>query len=190
MKENRPKIGVGVAVIQSGLILLGKRKSSHGAGEWAFPGGHLEFGETFEECAKRELLEETGLKALSLRVGPWLSNIFGPDKHYITFVVFVDRFEGNLQLLEPHKCEGWEWFKLGQLPTPLFPPIISLFKLVPDHKNFHKDLRPDFSVQQSAESDGNLHQVVELERKAGREKMGQIPENFCGRVLDRDHRAK
>jgi hypothetical protein len=54
---------------------------------------------------------------------------------------------------------------------------------VPDHKNFQKNLRPDFSVQQSAESDGNLHQVVELERKAGREKMGQIPENFCGRVL-------
>src|SRR3989344_9276678 len=53
---------------------------------------------------------------------------------------------------------------------------------VPDHKNFQKNLRPDFSVQQSAESDGNLHQVVERERGAGREKMGQIPENFCGRV--------
>ena len=56
---------------------------------------------------------------------------------------------------------------------------------MPDHKNFQKNLRPDFSAQQSAESDGNLHQVVELERKAGREKMGQIPENFCGRVLGR-----
>ncbi len=56
-------------------------------------------------------------------------------------------------------------------------------RLVPDHKNFPESLCPDFSVQQSAESDGNLHQVAEIERKAGREKMGQTLKNFCGRVL-------
>ena len=61
----------------------------------------------------------------------------------------------------------------------------SSLALVPDHKNFQRNLRPDFSTQQSAESDGNLHQVVELERKAGEEKTGQILENFCGRVLEK-----
>jgi lipoate-protein ligase A len=58
--------------------------------------------------------------------------------------------------------------------------------LVPDHKSFQRDLRPDFSGQQSAENAGNLHQVVEFERKVGLEKMGQIPKNFCGRVLGPD----
>jgi lipid-A-disaccharide synthase len=53
--------------------------------------------------------------------------------------------------------------------------------LVPDHTNFHKNLRPDFSDQHSAECDSNLHQVIE--REAGKKKMGQIHENFCGRVL-------
>ena len=59
---DRPKVGVGVAVFQEGRILLGKRKGAHGDGEWGFPGGHLELGETVEECARRELFEETGMQ--------------------------------------------------------------------------------------------------------------------------------
>lgn len=57
-------VGVGVAVIicRQGKVLVGRRKGSHGGGAWAVPGGSLEFGETVEECARREVLEETGLR--------------------------------------------------------------------------------------------------------------------------------
>ncbi len=126
----RPKVGVGVIVFNEGNILLGKRKGSHGAGTWAAPGGHLEFGETVEECACRELLEETGLKALSWRLGPWVNDVMEQTKHYVTLFVFVDRIEGDVQLLEPDKCEGWQWFERHAIPTPLFPSVESLMKKV------------------------------------------------------------
>lgn len=130
----RPRVGVGVAVIKNNKILLGRRKGAHGAGDWSFPGGHLEFGETVEDCAKRELAEETGLNALSLRLGPWVDNLIDEDKHYVTLFVFVNDFEGDLKILEPEKCEGWSWFECNALPFPLFPPVDSLINKIGHEK--------------------------------------------------------
>ncbi len=127
-KAERPKVGVGVAVISDGKVLLGKRKGSHGAGCWSLAGGHLEFGETVEECAKRELWEETGLVASSFILGPWTNDLIEGTKHYVTLFVFVDKFTGHLELKEPHKCEGWEWFEWKHVPTPLFSPVIQLIE--------------------------------------------------------------
>jgi len=61
------KIGIGIFVFKNGKLLLSKRKGSHGAGEYASPGGHLEFGESIIECAKRECREETGIKIKNVR---------------------------------------------------------------------------------------------------------------------------
>lgn len=127
--KQRPRVGVGVVVIKNNRILLGKRRGTHGDGSWSLPGGHLEFGEDVEACAARELTEETGLTPLSLQLGPWTSDVM-EDKHYISLFVFVHDFEGKLQLLEPHKCEGWEWFESDALPSPLFPPFQSLLRKI------------------------------------------------------------
>lgn len=121
------KVGVGVVVIKDGNVLIGQRINSHGTGNWSFAGGHLEYGETIEECAKRELLEETGLIAESIHLGTWTNDIID-GKHYVTLFVFVDDFKGEVQLIEPHKCLGWQWSSWDALPTPLFPPIRSLIK--------------------------------------------------------------
>lgn len=127
VKKN-PLVGVGVVIIKDRKVLLGKRKGAHGLGDWSFPGGHLEFKESVEECAKRELEEETGLKALSVKLGPWTEDVMETDKHYVTLFVFVGRFTGELKLLEPHKCERWEWFGWNELPSPLFLPVKSLIE--------------------------------------------------------------
>jgi mutator protein MutT len=122
----RPKVGIGVIVADGSRVLMGKRKNAHGNGTWGFPGGHLEFGESPEECAARELLEETGLKALSIKQGHWSNDVIEGSKHYVTLFMIVDRFEGSVQLKEPEKCEGWEWCEWESLPEPLFPPVVTL----------------------------------------------------------------
>lgn len=67
-----PKLGAVAIVIHQGYVLLVKRKNNPNAGLWGFPGGHVELGETGLECAKRELLEETGITANPLN---YLTNI-------------------------------------------------------------------------------------------------------------------
>jgi 8-oxo-dGTP diphosphatase len=121
------RVGVGVLVVRQGKILLGKRKGSHGAGEWALPGGHLEFGESVVDCARREVLEETGLTIDRPKPGPFSSDLF-PEigRHYVTLFVIADSPDGEPELREPEKCEGWEWFRWSELPTPLFAPLRSL----------------------------------------------------------------
>jgi 8-oxo-dGTP diphosphatase len=42
----------------------------------------------------------------------------------------VHEFSGELQLLEPHKCDGWLWFDCHALPTPLFSPVQSLINKI------------------------------------------------------------
>lgn len=130
MEEKRPKVGIAIIVIKDRTILLGKRLGTHGSGKWAAPGGHLEFFETPESCACRELLEETGLEATRILPGPWANHTFDGDKHYVTLFMIVTEFSGIPQVLEPHKCENWDWFTLDNLPEPLFDTIQSLVETV------------------------------------------------------------
>ena len=121
------QIGVGVLVMRAGLVLLGERTGAHGAGTWAFPGGHLEYGESPEDCARREVLEETGLQVRNLHAGPFTSNVFPVEgRHYITLFVLAHSTSGTPEVREPTKCLRWEWFAWSELPQPLFPPVASL----------------------------------------------------------------
>jgi len=129
MENNRPKVGVGVAVIKDNKVLLGKRKNAHGEGTWSFPGGHLEYKESWEECAFRETLEETGLAIKNIRFGTVLNDIFHEEqKHYITIIMLSDYDSGKLELMEPDKCEKWEWYTWDKLPDALFVSIENLLK--------------------------------------------------------------
>ena len=129
MAHDRPQIGTGVIVRKGGKVLLGMRKGSHGHGVWSFPGGHLEFGEEVEECARREVEEETGATISIVRRGPFTNDIFHEERrHYITLFVVADYVSGKVEAREPDKCEQWEWFGWADLPQPLFLPIQNLLR--------------------------------------------------------------
>jgi len=127
--DRRPLVGIAVIVIKDNRVLLGKRKSSHGAGTWAFPGGHLEFNESITACAVREVGEETGLRIKNLRCGPYTNDIFEAEsRHYVTLFVLADYDSGTPQVKEPHKCEKWKWSKWPPKLQPRFLPIENLLK--------------------------------------------------------------
>ncbi|MDP3996498.1 MAG: NUDIX domain-containing protein [bacterium] len=136
MDEKRPKVGIGVMIFKDGKVLLGKRKSSHGAEEYAWPGGHLEYMESVEECAKREVLEETGMKIKNVKFLRLLNFKDYAPKHYIDIGVTADWKSGEPKVREPEKCESWSWYKLQNLPVPLFKALPSYFEALKTGKNF------------------------------------------------------
>ncbi|OGZ68766.1 MAG: hypothetical protein A3D44_02100 [Candidatus Staskawiczbacteria bacterium RIFCSPHIGHO2_02_FULL_42_22] len=119
-KELRPKVGIGVIVVKDGKILLGKRKNSHGDGEYAGTGGHVEYMESFEECAKRETLEEAGIEIENIRFLCLVNVKDYAPKHYVDIGLVADWKSGQPTVLEPDKLEGWDWYDVDNLPSPLF----------------------------------------------------------------------
>lgn len=129
MHEQRPHVGVGVLIINKDTVLLGKRKGSHGSATWAPPGGHLEFQESFEQCAQREVVEETGLHVDALRFASCTNDIFAQNnKHYVTIFMLAHYTQGHPRITEPDTCEEWQWFSWDNLPTPLFLPLQHLLE--------------------------------------------------------------
>jgi 8-oxo-dGTP diphosphatase len=120
---NKPyaKVAVVIIVIKDNKILIGKRLVEVGRGMWGLPGGHLEYGENIESAAKRELLEETGLKAdlklVNITNDPKTEE---PYDHYIHFVFEASNIQGEPVNTEPDKCAGWEWFSPNDLPDDIF----------------------------------------------------------------------
>jgi 8-oxo-dGTP diphosphatase len=116
--------GVGVVVQNSqGQILMKKRQNSHGENEWALPGGKVEFGESFEDCALRELKEETNLNGQKAEVISLSNQRKYLDKriHCVIIGVRVQIFENcQPQNMEPEKCQELAWFVLDNLPENIF----------------------------------------------------------------------
>ncbi len=139
MKEEkqRPKVGIGTFILKDGKVLLGKRKGSHGHGEYAFPGGHLEYMESFEDCAKREIAEECGIEVKNISFH-FVANVkkYAP-KHYVHIGLIMDWKSGEPKVLEPEKCESWDWYDMNNLPEPLFEMCVLSFKAYNDKKNYY-----------------------------------------------------
>lgn len=126
MAEHPPSANVGVAVMvtHQNKLLLMRRANSHGAGTWAMPGGHIDYGETPEAAAVREVREETGVTIADCAFRGISNDIFEAEhKHYIT-LWFVARYvAGEPRLNAPDEMSDVGWFDWEQLPQPLFLPL-------------------------------------------------------------------
>ena len=104
-----------------------------GAGLYALPGGHLEFGESLENCAERELMEETGIAETSGACVVCWDNAVDVDAGYHYVIGFV-RLQTAQEpaTMEPDKCEDWFWARWSSgdaldAQELAFPPSEELF---------------------------------------------------------------
>jgi len=82
---DRPIIGVGVVVLRADGILLIKRGNPPRQGTWSLPGGAQKLGETVEECAVREVQEETGLQVSLIGLIDVVNSIQSDENEHIRY---------------------------------------------------------------------------------------------------------
>jgi mutator protein MutT len=137
MVEEKKKVGAGLGVIlvKNGKILLGKRhpdpdkadSAFRSAGEWCLPGGKLDYGETFEEGAMREVKEETGITIKNPKVIS-VHNFKNEHAHFMTVGLVAKEWKGEASVMEPDEITKWQWFNLKKLPYPRYFPSFGVIK--------------------------------------------------------------
>jgi 8-oxo-dGTP diphosphatase len=124
--SERPKVGTAVFIWRDGKFLMYRRRGSHASGKVSVPGGHLEFGESWEDCVAREALEEVGVTIKNIRFLAVTNDILkDDDKHYISVWMTADWASGKPRIMEPDKVEELSWHTFQDLPDNLFEPCWS-----------------------------------------------------------------
>lgn len=127
--QERLQVWIGVIVKDGDKILMWKRKWSHGAWYRWFLWWKLDYGETFFDCARREVLEEGNITLRNLKILWCTNNFFEEDKkHFVSIFVSWDILWWELKNCEPDKLEWWEWCDPDNLLEPILLPIQNLLK--------------------------------------------------------------
>lgn len=105
-------------------VLLVRRRNSHGDGTWSTPGGHLEYGESPETCAIREVKEEVEVTITNLAFRAITNDLFEAErKHYVTIWMEGVYVSGEPAIQAPEELSDAGWFSWDALPEPLFLPL-------------------------------------------------------------------
>lgn len=122
-------------------ILFHKRKNSgYMDGYYSLVAGHLDGAETAKQAIIREAHEETGivLRQEDLRVAH-VAHRFNPHREYIDIYLIACKWHGEIVNLEPHKCDGLDWFPKDQLPENIVPEVKAVLEQI-SQNNFYSDI--------------------------------------------------
>lgn len=138
MSEEKKRVGAGFGVIleKGGKILMGMRhpdpdkadSAFRSSGEWCLPGGKLEWGESFEAGAIREVKEETGITITAEPEVISVHNCKNEHAHFMTVGLVAHQWQGEASVMEPDEIVEWRWFDLNDLPSPRYFPSFEVIE--------------------------------------------------------------
>ncbi|MCL5795463.1 MAG: NUDIX domain-containing protein [Patescibacteria group bacterium] len=134
-EKKRVGAGFGVILKRGNYILLGKRhpdpdkadSAFRSSGEWSLPGGKMEWGETLEQGAIREVKEETGIIIKNPKVIS-VHNCKNKHAHFMTVGLIATKFTGQARVMEPDEMTEWRWFPINKLPSPRYFPSFEVIE--------------------------------------------------------------
>lgn len=100
--------------------LLIQRRKSPFQGSWALPGGRLEADESLDQCAARELLEETGLRAISLKHFVNFSDPVRDPRERTVAAAYIARVAIDAEVVAGSDASRAKWFSTSDLPPLAF----------------------------------------------------------------------
>ncbi len=120
------------------VLMLRRFNTGYGNGKYSLPSGHVEAGENFTQCMIREAKEEIGvdLETKKLKVAHVIHGDFGITKNNERVNTFFisEEWEGNIENMEPEKCDDLSWFDLNNLPENITPEVLQALE------NIRKDV--------------------------------------------------
>ncbi|MFO8032039.1 MAG: NUDIX hydrolase [Desulfohalobiaceae bacterium] len=107
-----PVLGIGALVLHQGQVLLVRRGTQPALGEWSIPGGMVELGESLQQAAEREILEETGVRIKAgepAYVFDWIQRDQPGEVlyHYVIVDLWAEYLQGSPVAGDDAQEAGW-----------------------------------------------------------------------------------
>lgn len=127
-----PRAAVGAVVFKDDKVLLVRRGRPPARGQWAIPGGNVKLGETLQEAAEREIMEETGIVIRARDPVHTFDAIVRDEEgaiqfHYVIVDLAADYIDGSPR--PGDDADEVRWLDAQTLDTlPVSPPTLKLLK--------------------------------------------------------------
>ena len=121
--NSKYNLGVGGAVVHEGKLLMVKRASRRGRGNWQIPGGFVEPDETIELAVTREVFEESGVES-KVKSILGIRNRYDDNSDNSTYVVFLLEYVGGTPTADTTETSEAKFFTLDEIKSlEQVPPI-------------------------------------------------------------------